>query len=205
MKTKLQYVKYSIFHPFDGFYQTRFRGQGSFGIAVIILLIFGILQCLSYQYTGFVMNTNELAYMNSIAILISSMGIIVLISVSNWTISTLFNGKGDVKNIFIVICYSMIPNLITSTIVIFTSNFVIEEEVMILRVIQVLGYVWTAFMLLAGLCVIHEYTLGKNLISLVATVIAALIIIFLGVLFITLVEQMISFFSTAGEELLRRL
>ena len=60
-------------------------------------------------------------------------------------------------------------------------------------------------MMIAGLCVIHEYTFGKNLISIFLTFVAAAVILFLGILFFTLIEQMVSFFVSVGEEFFRRL
>jgi hypothetical protein len=97
MKEKLHYLKYAAFHPFDGFYEIKNRQKGSVLLATIILALYGIMQCLSYQYTGFIMNTNALFAMNSITIFISAISIFVLFTVSNWTVTTLFNGKGNMR------------------------------------------------------------------------------------------------------------
>ena len=61
------------------------------------------------------------------------------------------------------------------------------------------------FLILGGLCVIHEYSFGLNLVTLVITAVAAVILVFLGVLFFTLMERMISFFSSVLEEFMRRM
>lgn len=204
-KEKLYYLKRALFHPFDGFYEIRFREKGSVKIATIILLLYGILKCISYQYTGFVMNENPVHEMDSIAIFISSVSILLLFIVSNWTVTTLFNGKGKLKDIYIVLCYSMIPMLVVDSLVIFVSNFVIEEEVMILQAISFIGIVWFVFLVLAGLCVIHEYSFGVNLVTIVITFLAAVIIVFLCVLFFTLMERLITFLLSAAEEFTRRL
>jgi Yip1 domain. len=205
MKEKLHYLKYSIFHPFDGFYEIKFRNKGSALLAAIILIIYGILQCASYQYNGFVMNQNPLHEMNSITIFISSLSILILFTVSNWTITTLFNGKGNMKDIFIVLCYSMVPVIIAQAIVIFVSNFVIEEEIMILQSLQSFAWVWFVFLLIAGLCVTHEYSFSVNIVTLLATFAAAIIIIFLLILFFTLMERMAAFFISVVQEFMRRL
>ena len=67
------------------------------------------------------------------------------------------------------------------------------------------GFVWTIFMLLAGLCVIHEYGFGKTVVSIFLTFVAAAIIMFLGILFFTLIEQMVLFIVSVGREFMRRL
>ena len=106
-KEKLQYWGHSLLHPFDGFFEIRFRNQGSLLIATLLLVAYAILRCLSYQYTGFPMNMNNIDEMDALSIFISTISVVVLGAVANWTITTLFNGKGKMKDIFIVVCYSL--------------------------------------------------------------------------------------------------
>lgn len=205
LKEKLHYLKYTLFHPFDGFYEVKYRKRGSLAAAVIIMILYGIMQCVSYQYTGFVINYNKVSAMNSVSIFISSLFVFLLFTVSNWTVTTLFNGKGSMRDIFIVVCYSMIPMIIINGLAAFISNFVIWEEVIILKSVQGIGIAWFVFLLLSGLCVIHEYSMAVNIKTLLATVVAAAILVFLGILFFTLLERMYNFISSVTQEVLRRL
>ncbi len=205
VKEKLNYLKQSVFHPFDAFYEIRFRGKGSVALAVLILVLFGVLQCIAYQYTGFVINENELESMNSISIFLTWVLGFVLFIVSNWSVTTLLNGKGGMGDILKVTAYSLVPFICTLVFQVFVSNFIIEEEAMIVYVVTGIGIVWSLFMLLAGLCVIHEYGFGKNLIAIALTFVAAAIIMFLGILFFTLIEQMVLFVVSVGQEFIRRL
>ena len=41
IREKLGYLKQSIFHPFDGFYEIRFRKKGSTLLAVFLLMVLG--------------------------------------------------------------------------------------------------------------------------------------------------------------------
>ena len=204
-KDKLQYWGHSLLHPFDGFFEIRFRNHGSLLIATLLLIAYGILRCLSYQYTGFVMNFNNIEEMDALSIFISTVSVVLLASVSNWTITTLFNGKGKLKDIYIVICYSLTVLIIGDVVVTFASNFVATEEVMILTSIQMVCYVYFVFLLVAGLGTIHEYGFGGNLASMVLTVVAAAVILFIGVLLFTMLERMFNFVTSVSEELMRRL
>ena len=205
VKEKLYYLKNAVFHPFDAFYEIRFRGKGSVVLAVVILALFGVLQCVSYQYTGFIINTNDLAGMNSISIFLTWVLGFVLFIVSNWSVTTLLNGKGNLTDILKVVSYSLIPFTCALIFQVFASNFIILEEAMIVYVITGIGIVWSLFMLLAGLCVVHEYGFGMNLVAIFLTFVAAAIIMFLGVLFFTLIEQMVLFVISVGQEFIRRL
>lgn len=204
-KEQLHYLKYAMFHPFDGFYEIKYRGKGSALIASVILILYGIMQCVSYQYTGFVMNMNAIFQMNSISIFISALSVFLLFTVSNWTITTLFNGKGNMRDIFIVLGYSVVPMLLLNGVTVFISNFVITEEVIILRSLQGIGVVWFVFILLSGLCIIHEYSFAVNIKTLLATAVAAFIIVFLGILFFSLMERMYYFVMTVAQEMVRRI
>ena len=204
-KEKLSYWGHSLVHPFDGFFEIRFRHQGSLLLAMILMIAYGVLRCVSYQYTGFVMNFNSIEEMDSLSIFISTVSVIVLFAVSNWTITTLFNGKGKLSDIYIVICYSLTVLIIGDSLVTFLSNFVATEEVMILRSLQTLMYAWFVFLLVAGLGTIHEYSLSSNIVSIAMTIVAAAIILFIGVLLFTMMERMVSFIVSVAEELMRRL
>ena len=130
---------------------------------------------------------------------------VALFTVSNWTVTTLFNGKGKMKDIFIVVCYSLTVPIIGDAIVTFASNFVTLDEVMILTSVQMLCYAYFAFLVIAGLTTIHEYGFGGSIMSIVMSIVAAAIILFIGILVFTMLERMVSFFSSVAEELMRRL
>ena len=204
-KEKLQYWGHSLVHPFDGCFEIRFRNQGSRRIATLLLIAYAVLRCLSYQYTGFVMNLNNIDEMNALSIFISTISVVDLASAANWTITTLFNGKGKLKDIYIVICYSLTVLLIGDAVVTFASNFVTTEEVMILTALQMVCYAYFVFLLIAGLGTVHEYSFAGNLASMVMTIVAAAVILFIGVLLFTMLERMFSFVVSVAEEMMRRL
>ena len=204
-KEKLSWWGHALVHPFDGFYEIRFRNQGSLLLAFLLMVAFGILRCISAQYSGFVMNWTNLEELDTLSLFISNVSVLLLFSLSNWTVTTLFNGKGKLSDIFIVVCYSLTVLIIGDALVCFVSNYVTAEEVMILQSIRTLCIAWFAFLLVAGLGTIHEYSLGGNLASIVMSVVAAAIILFIGVLLFTMLERMVSFFSSVGDELMRRL
>lgn len=202
---RVKYVKHCLFHPFDGFYEAKNRGKGSLLAATVIIALYCILDCVEVQYTGFIMNLNQISRMNSVTIFISALTVLLLAVISNWTITTLFDGKGKLKDIYMVLGYSLAPMVMIDTCIVVASNFVIEEEAVILVAIRWMGVVWSAFLIVTGLCTIHEFSLAKTLVTILATLAAALIILFLLVLFISLVEQMVQFIYIFSKEFMRRI
>ena len=53
MSEKVKYIKYCVFHPFDGFYEAKNRGRGSLIAATVLLCLYGILQCVKVHYHEF--------------------------------------------------------------------------------------------------------------------------------------------------------
>lgn len=205
IKEKCYWLKHAAFHPFDGFYEIRFRNKGSLFLAIFFLALFGIMMCVDYQYTGFIMNKNYVSGMNSLSVFSRWVLGFVLFAISNWSVTTLLNGKGNLINIMIVIGYSLVPIILATVVKVLLSNYVIEEEAMIVNMILGIGIVWFLFMILSGLCVIHEYSFGKNLGAIFLTFVAAAIILFLGILFFTLIEKMIIFIVSVAQEITRRI
>lgn len=199
-----KYLTHVIFHPFDGFYEVRFRGMGNYLLVALLFLASGILNVIGYQYTGFILNNNALYAMNSLTTFIFGLFPYLLFAISNWSMTAIFEGSGKFLDILTVLAYSLFPKMLTDIVYIIGSNFVTEDEAIILTAIQMIGVVWFCFLVFSGLCVIHEYGAGRNLAMLVATFVAAIVIIFLATLYITLVEKAVGFFADFTTELARR-
>mgnify|MGYP000061583792 CR=1 FL=1 len=201
----LKQLIYVNLHPFDGFYQTsRSEKKGKYLVATVLLVIYGILQIIAYQYTGFIMNYQPIFMMNSIRIFLLALLPIVLFVVSNWSITTILEGSGSIGDIYIVVCYSLFPKIVFDLIGVIVSNFIISEEIPILQAFMAIGTVWFCFLIFAGLCVVHEYTVFTNIIMIILTFVAAIIIIFLAMLYFTILIKTINFVITVINEFFRR-
>ncbi|MDI6617306.1 MAG: YIP1 family protein [Clostridiales bacterium] len=199
-----KYMFYVLLHPFDGFYEVKFRGKKNYIIATVVLVLFGIIGILDYQYTGFIFNDNPLQHMNSIKVFFTTLFPLLLFLISNWSITTLFDGSGSMSDIYIVICYSLVPKIIFDIIGIIFSNVIIKEEASLLYSFTAIGTIWFCFLVFCGLCVIHEYSASTNILTLLASFISAIIIVFLCMLYITLMGRLFGFFATAFNELIKR-
>ncbi|MGM9551108.1 MAG: Yip1 family protein [Clostridia bacterium] len=199
-----KYLNHVIFHPFDGFYEVRFRGKGNYALVAILFILSGLMNVISYQYTGFIMNNNAMFAMNSVTTFIFGLFPYLLFAISNWSMTAIFEGSGKFLDILTVLAYSLYPKLILDVIVVIFSNVVTEEEAILLTAVQMIALVWFCFLVFSGLCVIHEYGAGRNLAMIIATFVAAVVVIFLATLYITLVEKVLVFIADFTTELARR-
>lgn len=204
MLDDIKYLGYVLFHPFDGFYETKHRGKGNYALATLILVLYGILGIFSAQYTGFIFNFYPTYALRSIPLFMTTILPVVLFIVSNWSSTSLMSGNGRFRDIYIVTCYSLLPLIFFSLITVILSNRIILEEGPILSSFNYVGTIWFCFLMFCGLCTIHEYSVSKNIVTLLVTLVAAIIIIFLCVLYLTLMDKVISFVEIVASEISKR-
>lgn len=200
----IKFPVYIITHPIQGYNEFKTEKKGKMYAAISILIAYILVQILAYNYTGPVINTNNPMKFNSIQIIVFGVVPVVLIAVANWSITSLFDGKGKMKEIFMMICYSYFPLVVCGLLKMILSNFVTTDEVLFLTIIDIVGLFGTGYMLFMGLVVIHEYGIFKTVLSVLGTVLAILIILFLALLIFDLANQVISFFSSIYKEIMTR-
>jgi hypothetical protein len=130
---------------------------------------------------------------------------VLLFAIANWCLTTLFEGEGSFRDVFIAIGYSLLPLVITIIPTTFFSNYIVAEEVDLLSLIVVIGFVWSGFLIFFGTMVTHDYTMGKNVITVIGTIGGMAFIMFLGLLFTSLVMDIVTFITNYVSEIIYRL
>jgi hypothetical protein len=121
--------------------------------------------------------------------------------VANWCLTTLFDGEGSMRDIYIATCYSLFPLpafLVLTTVL---SNIVTVQESSLLTLAMGIAYFWVGFLLFFGTMVIHDYSLFKNVLTTLATIVGMAFIMFLGVLFSSLLGKIVTFIYSIVVEL----
>ena len=195
---------YIITHPIQGYNEFKVEKKAKMYAAIAILVAYVLVQIFAYNYTGPVVNKNNPHDFNSIKIIIFGVLPVILIAVANWSITSLFDGKGKMKEIFMMICYSYFPLVVCGILRMILSNFVTTDEVLFLTIIDIVGYVGTGYMVFMGLVVIHEYGIFKTVISVLGTVLAILIILFMALLIFDLSSQIYGFLYSLYKEIVSR-
>ena len=209
MKTKLKSIyndyikfpKYILFHPFDGYEEFKRYKKGKLLVALVFIALFAFFRIFEYQYEGFIINPNNPLMLNSLQEIFSVLLLVILFSVGNWSVTTLMEGKGSYKEILMVTGYSLFPLIIIGFPAVIISNFLTLEEIALYSLLMYMAYISTGWMLFMGILNIHQYGLFKTVIAFVATVASMSVMMFLGLLFFDLIQQIISFVAAIYEEL----
>ena len=197
---EILYAFHIIFHPFDGFWDLKHEKRGSVRGATFWLVV----TCFAFVYQsvglGYLRNPmgGGMSYFMSCVSIISP---VMLWVVANWCITTLFEGEGSFKDVFIATCYSLAPLPMLIIPGVMLTNVMTASEMAIYDLMLGFAFLWLGLLVFFGMMVTHDYTLGKNFITAIVSIVGVAFIIFIVGLFSTLVAKVFTFFYNIYVEL----
>ncbi len=201
----LKYSLYCITHPMDGFWDLTHEKRGSIAAANTILIITLIVRIAQLYFTSFIFNTVYWPEINIFLYIASIVFPLALFCVGNWGLTTLFDGKGRLPQIYMATCYAMTPYALIRVPLIFLSNVVTVDEAEFYGVLSGLSLVWVSLLIVAAMIQIHEYSVSKTVLFMIASVFAMLVLVFILLLFFSMVSQGIAYFVSMAREIMFRL
>lgn len=188
---ELIYGFYVIFHPFDGFYDLKHEHRGSVRASLVFIAV--AVLTFFYQGVGQGYVLNPTGKVTTIMTQLISVAVpLILFVLANWCLTTLFDGEGSFKDIFIATSYSLLPLpllIIPTTI---ASNWVSSSEASIITFIGTVAFIWVGILLFFGTMVTHDYSMFKNFIIIFFTIVAMAVIVFIVLLFSMLLSKLVS-------------
>lgn len=204
-KEKWKYAFYTVSHPADGYYEIRHRERGSVAVAIVLVILFSLSFSINRISASFIVNDVDPLDVDALTELVAVLLLFALFCVGNWSITCLMEGEGRLKDIAIAFGYGMIPMIVCFNLGTVVSQFVAQNEEAFYYMIIGVGIAYGLFMILIGIMQVHNYTLGKTLITIFLTFIAMFIIIFIVLLFVDLINQVYGFFFSIYQELIFRM
>lgn len=201
----LKFSLYCITHPLDGYWDLTHERRGSYAAANTILIITLIIRLMKLRFTSFLFLKVYWPELNIFLYLASVVFPLALFVVGNWALTTLFDGKGRLGQVYMASCYCLVPYPLMQLPLMVLSNVVTADEAEFYGLLSVLSLVWCGLLFMAAMGQIHEYSPGKNVLFMVATLFAMLVMIFILMLFFGMISQGISYFISLVKELLYRM
>ena len=201
---ELLFAFHLVFHPFDGFWDLKHEKRGSVRAASTILA----LTVLAFFYNsigkGYLFNAK--GTYSSIFVAILSVAIPAMLWViANWCLTTLFEGEGSFKDIYIATCYALAPLPLFLTVSTMLSNVMVTTEGKMVNLIVTFGFIWTVILIFFGMLVTHDYSITKNFVTILGTILAMAVIMFLIILFGSLMMKIVTFVVSLVKEIGNRL
>ena len=165
---------YVIFHPFNGYW------------------------ALAAAASGFLSGDEEASVGSGVLNLLAPL---LLWCIANTCFTSLMDGKGSFRDVYVAVGTSTLPVTLLVLPCTVVSHFLILEELPILAMVTNVAYIWMAALIFFSMITVHDYTLGKNVLVSILTVLGMAFILFLLFIFVSLIGRMISLVSAVGTEL----
>ncbi|MDQ8734504.1 YIP1 family protein [Paenibacillus sp. LHD-38] len=196
---------YTAIHPFNGFWEMKYEQKGKVGIAFGILLGLFVAIILKRQFSGFIVNYNDVSEFNSFNELKFVVIPFLLWCVANWSLTTLMEGEGSFKDIIMATGYALLPLIIVYLPQLALSHVVTAEESSFYYLLNTVAVLWSLWLLFVGTMTVHQYTPGKTIVTMLLTIVMIGIILFLSLLLFSVMQQMLSFAISIYNEIIFRM
>jgi len=200
----LRYSLYVATHPLDGFWDLTNEKRGSIAAANVIVAAAVIVEVLRLTLTNFQFVRINMENFNAIIVFLRILLPIFLWTIANWSLTTLMDGKGRMGDIYMAVAYALVPSVIINVIMIILSQGITFEEGAVYWVLAGFSVLWTGILILSGMMMIHDYSMGKTILSSFLTVIGMGIMVFIFVVFFSLISDTFAYFLSLYRELLFR-
>ena len=96
----LRYALHCIVRPFDGFWDLTHEKRGSVAAANTIVILVLLTNILKLAFTSFVFLPVNWNYVNLLLEIMTFLLPFVVYCIANWCLTTLFEGKGTLRDIY---------------------------------------------------------------------------------------------------------
>ncbi|WP_144697673.1 YIP1 family protein [Fictibacillus phosphorivorans] len=190
-------------HPIDSFYYLKKKQYASILSATILYVILIVEYIYSRFYTGFIFKTvsSDANLVGELLLLLVPLALFIVV---NYLVSTINDGEGRFKDIYIGTIYSLAPFLVFSPILTLLSNVLTYNEsfvyVFSIRII----YAWCLIILFIMLKEIHNYTFSDTIRNIFVTLFGMVIMLLVVFIVFVLIDQVYDFvYSIIKEAVLR--
>ena len=200
-RKKAQYPMFCCFHPFKGYTEMKMEKSGSLTASWIVIGLFFLFSVMAGQLKSFHFGQVAAKDFNVFITLGSTVGLFLLFVLCNWAASTLLDGEGTFKEIWIFTAYALVPWLITLAATTICSHFFTLDEGAFYNIVQSIGLLWTVAALFISIREVHQYTAGKTIWVIILTILGMYLVLIILTIAYSMFAQLLSFLVMIYNEL----
>lgn len=190
---ELRYGNHVMFHPFDGFWDLKREGRGSLRAANVHVALFILFYGMRYQLSGYCF-THELFEDRNVlyGVLMMVLPLAMWIA-SNWCFTSLMDGEGSLKDIYIATAYALRPYILTAIPMLLLSHCLSGNEAFIYNTFDSIIMFWMLALIFFGMQITHNYSLGKGILTGILTLIGMCLMMFLALVCFNIGQDLYAF------------
>lgn len=193
-------VGYFIRHPIDGVYYCKVAKRGSVPAATILYLTALTIYMVCRGLTSFVFGGGYSYYNDPTAILLIVIVPSVLFLIGSYLISSINDGEGSFRSIYVSFAYSLSIFIICWPILTVISHAFTLTELFVYQMMTFLILGYTCVMLFISIKEAHVYNLRKTVANILLTLFFMVVAILAVIILFILWRELVSFVSEVFEE-----
>nr|WP_176475417.1 YIP1 family protein [Paenibacillus sp. 7541] len=187
-------------HPLDTFYDIKNGNKASVLSASILYIVFFVEYMLSLGYTGFIFSTGLLENISLLLIIAIFVSVLALFIIVNYLISTITDGEGSFKQVYISSIYSLAPYLIFILPITLLSRVLTINEAFLYDFSLQIIIVWSVLNLCIMVKEIHNYTISETIKNILLTLFGSIITVTVLIIVYILLGQVYEFIYSLIQE-----
>lgn len=193
-----------IFHPFDTFTAVKYKQQGSWIIGILLTILLYASFVLKATESGFLFRTATPQSYNALYTLLQTIGLLLLWSVANWLVCSMFSGKGHFHEVFTASTYAFTPLIAMTFLEVILSQFLPLSASGILSGMNTIAWIYSLFLLCIAMMTVHEYDFFKFLATGIGVVFFMVVAVFVVIFLVTMLSLVKEFIGELYEEIVFR-
>ena len=190
-------------HPIDGYWDLIHERRGGMASATVFLLLMAVSSLARQKLVSYLFadGSDSGLIQPMLTILVP----FLLFMVANWGVTSLMDGKGRMRDIYMLTGYACFPMIWLNLLQIPLSYLLILDESMYLSLVGSVAALWTGALIFFGNMVIHDYTVKKAAAAILLSIVGLGIILFVLLLIVTTYQDFFTFIGNIIQEIEYRL
>ena len=197
----LRMIHQVVVHPYDFYHDIQGKHRIGWYQGLLIVLLAFAARMISILITGYSFQTR---FSHEISMFHEFVWLIVpwlTWCISNWGVSTILDGEGKFKEIFVGSAFALVPYMLFVIPVTLLTLVLSLDEASTYNMLSKLLILWVAWLILMKVKILHDFEFKKVIFITLLSVIGIAIIWFVGILLFGISNQFVSFFVDLLKEL----
>ncbi|MGM0836131.1 MAG: YIP1 family protein [Bacillota bacterium] len=190
--------------PVDSFYYVKRVRKVSLLSATILYFVLFVEYLMMKYFTGFIFRGSNADQINFAFELVTLFLPILLFIVSNYLVSTISDGEGRFRDIYIGTIYSLAPFLVFIIPVTLLSNALTLNEAFLYTFSMQVMIGWSLVILFIMVKEIHAYEFFETVRNILITIFCMIIIVLVCFIIYVLMDQVVDFVTAIIQEVILR-
>ena len=199
---EISFMGYYLKNPADAVYEVKVRNRVSMKTG--LLYVFGLitLYMVHLLFTGLLFTPVILERTVFLEELFKIIVPFVTFILANYLVSSLMEGEGTLKAIFINTCGALIPVFVILPIMVLVSNVLTYNEQFIYQFAFTIMIAWSTILLFFSVKDTHNYTVKETIYNIIMTVLMMIVMIIIVIMVYMMMMQVVEFIGDLFKEVI---